>query len=95
MMKSRTYVWISILLIAYIASLGVYASRRQTVPQRLNSDDPSLVSAGKTVYASYCAACHGAQLEGQPDWRRPGPDGTCRRRLTTRVGTPGTTPTTT
>ena len=75
MMKSRTYACISIVLIAYIASLGVYASKRQTVPQRLNSDDPSLVSAGKTVYASYCAACHGAQLEGQPDWRRPGPDG--------------------
>ena len=75
MMKSRIYAGVSILLIAYIASLGVYASKRQTVPERLNSNDPALVSAGQTVYANYCAACHGAQLEGQPDWRRAGPDG--------------------
>lgn len=75
MMKSRAYVGISILLIAYIASLGVYASKRQSVPNRLNSDDLALVKAGKAVYATNCAACHGAQLEGQPDWRRAGPDG--------------------
>ena len=74
-MQSRTYAGMSILLIAYIASLGMYASKRQTVPERLNSDDPALVSVGKAVYAGYCVACHGAQLEGQPDWRRPGPDG--------------------
>ena len=74
-MKTRGYAGISILLIAYIASLGVYAGRRQTVPDRLNSDDAALVGAGKTVYANQCAGCHGAQLEGQPDWRRAGPDG--------------------
>lgn len=30
---------------------------------------------GETLYERYCAACHGADLEGQPDWRSPGPDG--------------------
>ena len=30
---------------------------------------------GETLYTEYCAACHGANLEGQPDWRSPGPDG--------------------
>ena len=30
---------------------------------------------GRTVYAETCAACHGAELEGQPDWRSAGPDG--------------------
>jgi mono/diheme cytochrome c family protein len=30
---------------------------------------------GKALYATYCAACHGADLEGAPDWQRPGPDG--------------------
>lgn len=30
---------------------------------------------GEALYASHCAACHGAYLEGAPDWRRPGPDG--------------------
>jgi mono/diheme cytochrome c family protein len=30
---------------------------------------------GAALYAEHCAACHGAELEGQPDWQRPGPDG--------------------
>ncbi|HEX9856965.1 MAG TPA: cytochrome c, partial [Paracoccaceae bacterium] len=25
---------------------------------------------GREVYAANCASCHGAALEGQPDWRR-------------------------
>lgn len=30
---------------------------------------------GAALYASSCAACHGVNLEGQPDWRSKGPDG--------------------
>lgn len=30
---------------------------------------------GKVLYDENCAACHGANLEGQPDWQSPGPDG--------------------
>lgn len=30
---------------------------------------------GQALYGTYCAACHGASLEGAPDWQRPGPDG--------------------
>ncbi|MBR9653481.1 c-type cytochrome [Thalassovita aquimarina] len=30
---------------------------------------------GRALYAEYCASCHGANLEGQPNWRSPGPDG--------------------
>ena len=33
------------------------------------------IGAGAALYAQNCAACHGAALEGQPDWRTPGPDG--------------------
>jgi mono/diheme cytochrome c family protein len=28
------------------------------------------VAVGERVYALNCAACHGANFEGQPDWRR-------------------------
>lgn len=31
---------------------------------------------GARLYSDYCAACHGTALEGQPNWREPGPDGT-------------------
>lgn len=33
------------------------------------------LAAGETLYQEQCAACHGADLEGQADWRTPGPDG--------------------
>ncbi len=33
------------------------------------------IAAGAALYAENCAACHGANLEGQEDWRSPGDDG--------------------
>lgn len=31
---------------------------------------------GMELYSVHCASCHGANLEGQPDWQSPNPDGT-------------------
>ena len=43
------------------------------------SDSPTpaveTLKVGERVYAQHCAACHGAKLEGQPDWRRRLPNG--------------------
>ncbi len=36
------------------------------------SDD---LAQGAALYADHCASCHGAELEGAPDWRRRGADG--------------------
>lgn len=33
------------------------------------------VASGREIYAESCASCHGANLEGQPDWRRRLPNG--------------------
>ena len=30
---------------------------------------------GRVLYQEHCASCHGAELEGQPNWRRIGKDG--------------------
>ncbi len=30
--------------------------------------DPQRIAAGERVYVTHCAACHGANLEGQPNW---------------------------
>lgn len=30
---------------------------------------------GRALYTEQCASCHGAELEGQPNWRRAGSDG--------------------
>lgn len=31
---------------------------------------PKQLVLGQEVYAANCASCHGAKLEGQPDWKR-------------------------
>jgi mono/diheme cytochrome c family protein len=30
-----------------------------------------LIAEGQPLYAQYCASCHGANLEGQPNWKQP------------------------
>ncbi|OGA22328.1 MAG: hypothetical protein A3I02_14975 [Betaproteobacteria bacterium RIFCSPLOWO2_02_FULL_67_26] len=37
--------------------------------------NPEQVARGKAVYAQHCAACHGARLEGQPNWQEKLPSG--------------------
>ncbi len=44
-------------------------------PVRLRPDDATVTALGQRVYLAQCSACHGARLEGQPDWRVRGPDG--------------------
>jgi mono/diheme cytochrome c family protein len=42
---------------------------------RADPRDAARVAFGAKVYAQHCAACHGARLEGQPDWRQRKADG--------------------
>jgi mono/diheme cytochrome c family protein len=42
---------------------------------RADPRDAARVALGARVYAQQCAACHGARLEGQPDWRQRKGDG--------------------
>ena len=37
--------------------------------------DTAQLAVGENIYQQHCAACHGAKLEGQPDWRSPLPNG--------------------
>lgn len=62
---------------AAVAAWLAYASLRgESGPIRIDTADRELVKLGKAVYAAQCASCHGAALEGQPDWRSRLPDGT-------------------
>lgn len=51
-------------------SLGLSAE-----PTAPDPNDLKLVARGKVVYDEQCARCHGAKLEGQPDWRHRLPNG--------------------
>ncbi|MBN8285450.1 c-type cytochrome [Zoogloea sp.] len=37
--------------------------------------DPYALMEGENIYKAECASCHGAKLEGQPDWRTRRADG--------------------
>ncbi len=41
---------------------------------RIDVEGPE-IAAGRALYDAHCAACHGANLEGQPDWRSLLPSG--------------------
>jgi S-disulfanyl-L-cysteine oxidoreductase SoxD len=41
----------------------------------IDAKDSRQVELGAKVYAAHCAICHGAKLEGQPDWRTRLPNG--------------------
>ncbi|MEM5275444.1 c-type cytochrome [Cupriavidus taiwanensis] len=42
---------------------------------RIDATDPVSVAQGRKIYAQQCAACHGANLEGQANWRERLPNG--------------------
>jgi len=42
---------------------------------RADAADAARVARGAKIYAQQCAACHGARLEGQPEWRKRLPNG--------------------
>jgi mono/diheme cytochrome c family protein len=42
---------------------------------RANPRDAAKVAFGAKVYAGECAVCHGARLEGQPNWKETLPNG--------------------
>ncbi len=40
-----------------------------------DASNPALVNTGKALYDRLCASCHGAKLEGQPEWQSRKSDG--------------------
>ncbi len=55
---------VAFLAIAIIAALWTGGPESRADP-----DNARQVARGQTMYAQYCAACHGSRLEGQPEWR--------------------------
>ena len=59
-------------IVAVVVGIGAYAwLARDELPVFADADDTELLSLGRDLYAQQCAACHGANLEGQPNWRSP------------------------
>jgi mono/diheme cytochrome c family protein len=47
-------------------------------PSGADAGNAKLVALGKTVYRDRCASCHGANLEGQANWKERLPNGRLR-----------------
>jgi len=64
---------IAVFAAVVLASSGAwYLTAMNKEPGILFSpDSTSVVAAGLKIYQENCAACHGANLEGQPNWQTP------------------------
>lgn len=56
---------------AVVATVGFEAWGQDPFAYR----DDRIVAEGEVIYAENCASCHGAGLEGQPNWRESDADG--------------------
>lgn len=54
-----------------LVALSLWATTGQADHELIGRD----ITAGRALYADHCAVCHGADLEGQPDWRTPDENG--------------------
>lgn len=72
MRKYTTQCRHTVLLFAILLSLSTAFANEGTdgVQTALQADNLPIVAAGETIYQAQCASCHGAQLEGQPNWRK-------------------------
>jgi mono/diheme cytochrome c family protein len=59
----------AIILALMVVALGAAAVVAWTVSRDADA------ARGARLYAEHCASCHGANLEGQPDWMRRLPNG--------------------
>jgi len=73
---TRNKIGLVLLAVAFAFLIGaiIYA-KFQEHQSYADAGNPKQVAQGKLVYAQYCAACHGAKLEGQPKWQDKLPSG--------------------
>jgi len=65
--RLRAWRWPLAALVTLASALWILLDRPPPATQ--------LPADGAALYTQHCAACHGADLEGQPEWRRRKPDG--------------------
>ncbi len=59
----------------FLPTLLAVAGMLSACGQSASKYDALDLLEGEAIYKAECARCHGAKLEGEPDWRQPKPDG--------------------
>lgn len=72
----RNKIGVGLLAAAFTFLAGaVIVAKYQESRVAADPGNPQQVAHGKAVYGKHCAACHGANLEGQPNWQKKLPTG--------------------
>ena len=66
---------LAILLGTVAASFGAYVLLSAAAPPGIPYQNARAVAEGQAIYAEHCAACHGADREGEPYWQYPDAEG--------------------
>jgi mono/diheme cytochrome c family protein len=72
MSRTKLAVFAAVAIMIAVAAF-LYLARTQEPAFYIDPTDQ--LSSGEAIYVQHCAACHGAKLEGQPDWRNRLPNG--------------------
>ncbi len=67
--KKTAVIIAALTLLAAATALLIYGPSLSSQSSYIDPADKSLVASGKPIYLTHCASCHGANLEGQADWR--------------------------
>lgn len=79
MLGERRVFWLTILVLILGAAFLAYQQTatanqvviiNQTAVPPLPTLSPENVAQGEILYGQYCAKCHGANLEGMPNWKQ-------------------------
>ncbi|NQV57808.1 MAG: cytochrome c [Rhodospirillales bacterium] len=76
MPKARYVILLTLAYLAVAVGGGYYMWATGKLSRGAGEDDPVRIARGEAVYVKHCAACHGLDLKGQPDWQTKLADGT-------------------
>ena len=81
-MQAKRTIFLASILVSAGLLVACQQSTQTAAPQAASSAGPvsrwyqaQQVARGAKVFRQNCAACHGANAEGAPNWQKPGPDG--------------------
>ena len=73
---TRNAIMLTAAYLVFAGAIGGYLFLSGKIVKRTDANKPELVAQGKALYETHCAACHGMNLKGEPDWERQRADGT-------------------
>lgn len=72
---TRSHWIMALVFLAGIAAAGLYYVLRPVGSPVIDHTNQSQTEKGRRIYLAECASCHGANLEGQANWRQRLPSG--------------------